>query len=90
MRYSYRLALIHLVLMVPLVVGLAFLFAPGAYAESPTVHVVGWGDTLFSIANRYGTSVTTLMQANNLRNANFIWVGQRLVIPGGNLPAPQS
>ncbi len=47
------------------------------------VYVVGRGDTLYSIARRYGTSVSAIMSANGLRNANYIWVGQRLVIPGG-------
>ena len=89
MHHSSRLTLIYTVLIVPLVVGLTFLFAPGASADSPTVHVVGWGDTLFSIANHYGSSVNGLMQANNLRDANFIWVGQRLIIPGGSVPLPQ-
>jgi LysM repeat protein len=48
------------------------------------VHIVRAGDTLYSIARWYGTSVSALMSANGLRNANFIWVGQRLVIPGGS------
>jgi LysM repeat protein len=88
MQNSSRQVLVCLVLIVPLVVGIAMFFAPVASAESPTVHVVGWGDTLFSIANRYGTSVNAVMQANNLRNANFIWVGQRLTIPGSSAPSP--
>jgi LysM repeat protein len=48
-----------------------------------SVHVVRWGETLYSIARRYGTSVSALVRANGLRNPNFIWVGQRLRIPGG-------
>jgi LysM repeat protein len=47
------------------------------------VHVVRRGETLASIARQYGTSVSAIVQANGLRNANFIWVGQRLRIPGG-------
>ena len=47
------------------------------------VHVVRRGETLSSIARQYGTSVSAIVQANGLRNANFIWVGQRLRIPGG-------
>lgn len=46
------------------------------------VHVVARGETLFAIALRYGVSVGELMRANNLRNANLIRPGQRLVIPG--------
>lgn len=50
--------------------------------EEEQVHVVARGETLFAIATRYGVSVGELMRANNLRNANLIRPGQRLVIPG--------
>ncbi len=48
---------------------------------SPTVHVVRYGENLTMIAARYGVSVAAIMQANGLRNANFVYAGQRLVIP---------
>ena len=51
-------------------------------AQGSTVHVVQRGETLSQIALRYGTTVSALMQANGLGNANFIWWGQRLRIPG--------
>jgi LysM repeat protein len=47
------------------------------------VHVVQRGETLYSIARRYGTTTAALVTANGLRNPNFIYAGQRLVIPGG-------
>ena len=47
------------------------------------VHVVQRGETLYSIARRYGTTTAALVSANGLRNANFIYAGQRLTIPGG-------
>lgn len=53
--------------------------APGAGG----VHIVQRGDTLSGIAQRYGTTLTALMQANGLRSAHIIYVGQRLTIPGG-------
>jgi LysM repeat protein len=46
-----------------------------------TTYVVGWGDTLGSIAQRYGTSVAEIALANGLSNPNLIYVGQRLSIP---------
>lgn len=52
-------------------------------ANAPLYHIVGWGETLYSIATRYGTTVHAIMQANNLRNPDFIFVGQRLTISGG-------
>jgi LysM repeat protein len=47
----------------------------------PTVHVVQLGETLYSIARRYGTSVWAIAMANNLYNPNVIYAGQRLAIP---------
>jgi len=88
MQRGYRKVLICLLLAVWLAVGIALFAGPVASAEPPVVHVVGWGDTLFSIANRYGTTVNAIMQANNLQNPNVIWVGERLTIPGGGAPAP--
>jgi len=45
------------------------------------VYVVQYGDTLFSIAQAYGTSVEALAEANGLTYPYTIYVGQRLVIP---------
>jgi membrane-bound lytic murein transglycosylase D len=47
--------------------------------RTKTTHRVARGETLFSIAKRYGTTVAVLKQLNNLRG-NVIKVGQRLVI----------
>lgn len=43
-------------------------------------YIVVKGDTLTSIAKRYGTSVDALVKANNIPNKNKIYVGQELVI----------
>jgi LysM repeat protein len=40
------------------------------------------GDTLTAIAQRYGVSIYTIMRANNIVNANFIYAGMILWIPG--------
>lgn len=45
------------------------------------VYVVQYGDTLFSIAQAYGTSVEALAQANGLTYPYIIYVGQTLLIP---------
>jgi LysM repeat protein len=56
--------------------------AAGGAATSGGVHVVRRGESLGAIAARYGTSVAALTRANNIRNPNLIYAGQRLVIPG--------
>jgi murein DD-endopeptidase MepM/ murein hydrolase activator NlpD len=56
------------------------------------VHVVQSGDTLARIAARYGISVWSLAQANQIANPSVIHVGQRLLVPtaegSSNLPPP--
>lgn len=43
--------------------------------------MVGRGETLYSIARRYGVDVWTIARANGVVNPNRIYVGQRLTIP---------
>jgi LysM repeat protein len=47
------------------------------------------GDTLLNIALRFGTSIQSLMELNQIQNANYIWVGQPLLIRG-TAPEPPS
>ena len=64
-------------------VALATLFTigAGASAAGAATHQVQPGDTLGSIASRYGTTVANLVKANSLIDPNLIFVGQRLTIP---------
>lgn len=64
---------------------------------SPTIapdvieYTVGRGDTLFSIAQRYGTTVAAIVALNGLADPDDIEVGQVLLIPAGGVtatPAP--
>ena len=55
----------------------------GTTPASGAVHIVQRGETLYSIAVRYGTSASAIASANGLSNPNFIYAGQRLTIPGG-------
>jgi len=61
--------------------------ATPVFAQTGT-HVVRRGETLTSIARRYGTTVQALVEANGLRNANHIYVGQRLEVGASGGPSP--
>ena len=45
-----------------------------------TVYIVKKGDTLSGIAKKYGTTWQKLKKVNNIKNANLIYVGQKIVI----------
>ena len=63
-------------------VGQALTIPAGAPPPSGgNVYIVQRGDTLYSIARKYGKSVAAIAEANHLVNLHFIFVGQRLVIP---------
>jgi len=47
-----------------------------------STYTVKKGDTLSHIAKRYGTTVNQLVSLNNIKNPNFIRVGQKLKLPG--------
>jgi LysM repeat protein len=57
------------------------LVIPRPAEEEPQVYVVQAGDTLFSIARRWNTTVDAIVAANSLPDENVIRVGQRLVRP---------
>lgn len=56
-------------------------------APAKTVTVKA-GDTLSGIASKYGTTWQELQRINGLANANLIFPGQVLKLPGGSKPAP--
>jgi len=49
----------------------------------PLIHTVQSGETLTFIAGQYGVTVAQLTAVNNLAQADMLYVGQTLVIPGG-------
>lgn len=74
-------------------VGQRLVIPGGGTANSSAAITTGYytvqrGDTVSSIAVRHGVTAWAIVQANHLANPNFIYVGQRLVIPGGSTPAP--
>ena len=44
-------------------------------------HVVAWGDTLWDIAQKYGTTVEAICTLNEIDPEKFIYPGQVVVIP---------
>ncbi|SVB32925.1 uncharacterized protein METZ01_LOCUS185779, partial [marine metagenome] len=55
-------------------------------ATTSVVVTVEWGDSLSAIATDYGVSVAALMEANGIGDANAIFAGQELVVPGVSGP----
>jgi len=56
------------------------------YKDTPiteAVHIVGSGDTLYSIAKKYNVSVDALKAINNKTN-NLLSIGEKLKIPNSN------
>lgn len=47
-----------------------------------TTYTVKRGDTLSAIAKKYGTTVSALAKLNNIKDVNYIYVGQVLKITG--------
>jgi membrane-bound lytic murein transglycosylase D len=61
-----------------------------ATKETYVVHRVRRGETVGGIAARYGTSVSAIARANNMRNANRIRPGQKLRVPSRRATAVAS
>jgi len=79
-----------LIVLAAVVLLLVLTAAQVAPAEASTgfYYTVQRGDTLSSIAVRYGTTVYAIAGANNIANPNLIYAGSVLWIPTG-APAPE-
>ncbi len=67
--------------------------APAPTPAATTVHAVVAGDTVYAIAQRYGTSVDAVLSANGLTRSSIIYPGQTLAIAASSAapvatPAP--
>lgn len=51
--------------------------------DNQNIYIVKKGDTLYKIANMYGTTVDNLKAINNLKNNNLS-IGQKLIVPSKN------
>lgn len=66
--------------------------APAAVATSgqpPEVYIVRGGDTLDLIARRFGLRTSELMRINRIRDANYVYEGQKLRV-SADVPASAS
>jgi peptidoglycan endopeptidase LytE len=70
--------------------------APAPAQVASVSHVVQPGESLMLIAERYGVNPARIVQANTIRDADVVAVGQKLDIPGGRAqtvavqPAPRT
>lgn len=53
-------------------------------------HVIESGESLYSIARKYGVTTDSIVQANGLNSPDQILVGQKLTIPGATAPKKQT
>ena len=84
----------HLVSGARLFVGESLTVPQGSAAAAPVprgyLHTVEEGDTLLSLAHRYGVAPRDITQANSLPDLPALFPGQQLVIPGGDAAPPLS
>ncbi len=65
-------------------------FSPPSAGPTYITYIVRSGDSLTTIATRYGVSVQTLMALNGIRNANAIYIGQSILVPVYTAPTTYS
>lgn len=63
----------------------------GVASETPRTYTVEAGDSLFAIATEFGLTVEQLLAANpQIENADYVTIGQVIVIPDADVVAPGS
>jgi murein DD-endopeptidase MepM/ murein hydrolase activator NlpD len=80
-RSPFRQVLLAVVLVACLVVPVMAQQQTVTPTPEPTFYIVQPGDTLYSIAQRFGTTVETIVAANEISDVSVIHVGQRLIVP---------
>jgi len=67
--------------IVALILSLILIFAVAANSYASEAYRIQSGDSLFTIAKRFNTSITDLIRINNISNPNIIYSGQALSLP---------
>ncbi len=81
------LTVLAVIILLAAVIPPTIVAAPPAQGGT-VIYYVHFGDTLFSISRYYGTTVPAIMAANGL-TSEYIYAGQRLIIPlGGSYITP--
>ena len=63
--------------------------APGESTEKWFLYTVRWGDTLYSLAARYSTTVEAISALNDISHPDQLQAGMQIKIPKGEGAAPQ-
>lgn len=74
-------------LLLPLLVVVIFTWPQVSPVLADTSYVVQPGDSLLMISLKFGVNMSAIITANGITNPNFVYVGQRLVIPGVSGPS---
>jgi LysM repeat protein len=60
---------------------------PGRCPSGTTAYIIQAGDTLYSLAQRFGTTVAAIIAANPGINPNALQIGQTVCIPASTAPS---
>ena len=73
---------------------LVIVLSSNGLAADELIHVVGRGETIYSISRRYQVDANDLMRANNITDPSTLQAGRRLIIPSSavsqNAPLPNT
>lgn len=70
--------------IVALVLSTILIFALAASSYASEIYRIQSGDSLFTIAQKFNTSISNLIRVNNISNPNIIYSGQALSLPSTN------